>query len=66
MTPKTWWLTVANTGRGQILITTMWYKKDEQPPRIGLWYLGTATGAIIGALSSYGFQHYTSKAFTSW
>ncbi|MCJ1365729.1 hypothetical protein MMC16_004854 [Acarospora aff. strigata] len=49
-----------------ILITTMWYKKNEQPPRIGLWYIGTGCGVIIGALASFGFQHYTSKAFTSW
>ena len=38
----------------------------EQPPRIGLWYIGTGTGTIIGALASFGFQHYTSKTFTSW
>ncbi|KAL1865883.1 hypothetical protein Daus18300_006995 [Diaporthe australafricana] len=49
-----------------ILITTMWYKRGEQPPRMGLWYVGTGTGTIIGALASFGFQHYTSKAFTSW
>ncbi|MCJ1388520.1 hypothetical protein MMC18_001367 [Xylographa bjoerkii] len=49
-----------------ILLTSMWYKKNEQPPRIGFWYLGTGTGTIIGALASYGFQHYTSKTFTSW
>lgn len=49
-----------------ILITTMWYKKSEQPPRMGLWYVGTGTGTVIGALASFGFQHYTSKAFTSW
>ncbi|KAG8166922.1 hypothetical protein KVR01_002611 [Diaporthe batatas] len=49
-----------------ILVTTMWYKKGEQPQRMGLWYLGTSTGVIIGALASFGFQHYTSKAFTSW
>lgn len=59
-------LTLTNAGFGQILITAMWYKKGEQPPRIGLWYVGTGTGTIIGALASFGFQHYTSKAFTSW
>ncbi|KAK7701889.1 hypothetical protein SLS64_010023 [Diaporthe eres] len=59
-------LWVANAGCDQILVTTMWYKRGEQPPRIGLWYVGTGTGTIIGALASFGFQHYTSKAFTSW
>lgn len=49
-----------------ILITGMWYKKTEQPIRMGLWYLGTGTGLIVGALSSYGFQHYVGTAFKSW
>ena len=38
----------------------------EQPLRIGFWYIGTGTGTIIGALTSFGFQHYTAKRFTSW
>lgn len=49
-----------------ILLTTMWYKKSEQPPRMGLWYVGTGTGSVIGALASFGFQHYFSTAFTPW
>ncbi|KAI0017556.1 allantoate permease [Xylariomycetidae sp. FL0641] len=49
-----------------ILVTSMWYKKSEQPARVGFWYIGTGTGTIIGALTSYGFQHYSSHHFTSW
>ncbi|TID19652.1 Major facilitator superfamily domain [Venturia nashicola] len=49
-----------------ILITGMWYKRHEQPPRVGFWYLGTGTGTIIGSLISFGFQHYHSSTFTSW
>ena len=49
-----------------ILITSMWYTKTEQPPRVGIWYLGTGTGTIIGSLISFGFQHYHSPTFTSW
>ncbi|KAK8198629.1 hypothetical protein M8818_006496 [Zalaria obscura] len=49
-----------------ILITAMWYKKHEQPPRVGIWYLGTGTGTIFGSLISFGFQHYDSKTFYSW
>lgn len=49
-----------------ILITSMWYKRHEQPPRVGLWYIGTGTGTIFGSLISFGFQHYSSNAFTSW
>jgi MFS family permease len=44
-----------------ILITSMWYK-----PRVGLWYVGTGTGTMIGALASFGLQHYHSSAFHSW
>ncbi|CAK4034370.1 major facilitator superfamily transporter [Lecanosticta acicola] len=49
-----------------ILITSMWYKRHEQPPRVGFWYLGTGTGTIIGSLISYGFQHVQLRTFTSW
>ncbi|GME46979.1 allantoin permease [Neofusicoccum parvum] len=49
-----------------ILITGMWYKKKEQPPRMGIWYCGTAVGTVVGSLMSFGFQHYESLTFTSW
>ncbi|TDZ15397.1 Thiamine pathway transporter THI73 [Colletotrichum orbiculare MAFF 240422] len=49
-----------------IVITTMWYKRQEQPPRMGIWYLGTGGGTIVGSLISFGFQHYETSGFTSW
>ncbi|KAI8942921.1 hypothetical protein NX059_000959 [Plenodomus lindquistii] len=49
-----------------ILITSMWYKKKEQPLRTGIWYLGVGMGTIIGALISFGFQHVHNPTFTSW
>lgn len=49
-----------------ILLTAMWYKRAEQPPRIGFWYLGIAIAKIVGALASFGFQHYSGDAFHSW
>ncbi|KAI6279110.1 hypothetical protein MCOR27_004521 [Pyricularia oryzae] len=49
-----------------ILITTMWYRKSEQPPRVGLWYVGTGIGKMVGALTSFGFQHYTGNVMRSW
>ncbi|KAJ5120463.1 MFS general substrate transporter [Penicillium bovifimosum] len=49
-----------------IIITTMWYKTSEQPIRVGLWYIGVGTGSILGALISFGFQHYHSQTFKSW
>ncbi|KAL1878539.1 hypothetical protein VTK73DRAFT_7880 [Phialemonium thermophilum] len=49
-----------------ILITAMWYKKKEQPPRVGLWYVGTGFAKMVGALTSFGFQHYEGSRFRSW
>ncbi|EXJ64983.1 hypothetical protein A1O7_01322 [Cladophialophora yegresii CBS 114405] len=49
-----------------ILITGMWYKREEQPLRVAIWYLGVGAGTIVGALASFGFQHYTDKSFKSW
>lgn len=49
-----------------IIITSMWYKRHEQPARVGLWYIGVGLGIIVGSLMSFGFQHYHSTTFTSW
>ncbi|KAK7924429.1 allantoin permease [Apiospora marii] len=56
----------ASVAPALILITTMWYKKSEQPPRVGFWYVGTGVAKIVGALTSFGFQHYTRNDFKSW
>lgn len=49
-----------------ILVTSMWYRRDEQPTRVGLWYIGVGMASIVGALISYGFQFYVGHAFKSW
>ncbi|RJE19347.1 Allantoate [Aspergillus sclerotialis] len=49
-----------------IIITSMWYKRHEQPARVGLWYIGVGLGVVVGSLMSFGFQHYHSTTFTSW
>ncbi|KAL4891783.1 allantoate permease [Aspergillus ambiguus] len=49
-----------------ILITSMWYKRNEQPKRIGFWYLGTGMGSIIGAIVAFGLLFYTGDEFRSW
>ncbi|KAI0381912.1 allantoate permease [Hypomontagnella monticulosa] len=53
-------------GPALLRITTMWYKRAEQPLRVGFWYMGIGSGTIIGSLSSYGFQFYEGKSFKSW
>ena len=49
-----------------ILITTMWYKRSEQPPRVGFWYFGVGCSVMVGSLLSFGFQHYHGTLFASW
>jgi len=49
-----------------ILVTSMWYRRKEQPFRVGLWYIGVGTAGMVGALISYGFQFYTGTVFKSW
>lgn len=49
-----------------MLVTTMWYRRVEQPSRTGIWYLGVGCGIIFGSLVSFGFQHYHGDDFTSW
>lgn len=42
------------------------YKRDEQPKRVGFWYIGVGTATILGSLMSFGFQHYTGTTFSAW
>lgn len=45
----------------------MWYKRDEQPKRVGFWYIGVGCASIIGSVMSWGFQHYPpGRTFASW
>lgn len=57
---------VAVVAPALILVTGMWYKRSEQPLRMGIWYLSTGIGQIVGALASYGFQFYDGQTFKSW
>jgi sugar phosphate permease len=49
-----------------MLTKTGRYKRDEQPKRVGFWYIGVGCATIIGSLMSFGFQHYTGTLFSAW
>ncbi|TKA28433.1 hypothetical protein B0A50_03900 [Salinomyces thailandicus] len=49
-----------------IIVTSMWYKRHEQPRRVGTWYIGVGCASILGSLMSFGFQHYDGDRFSSW
>lgn len=48
----------------------MWYKREEQVSRMGIWYQGTSVAPGVSSLVSYGFLHYTNAhpnlKFKSW
>lgn len=50
-----------------VLITGMWYKKDEIPQRVTFWFTGNGVAIMIQALVSYGIGHInTSVATWRW
>lgn len=42
---------------GFALVVAMFYRRDEQPLRQGLWFAGNCIANIIGGLVSYGIEH---------
>jgi MFS family permease len=40
-----------------LLISSQWYTKSEQAPRLTFFYCGLGLGQILGGAISYGFQH---------
>ncbi|GME93701.1 unnamed protein product [Ambrosiozyma monospora] len=42
-----------------VLMTSMWYKRSQQPVRTGIWFAGNDIGGIIGSFLAYGLGHIT-------
>jgi MFS family permease len=49
---------------GFSLITSMWYKKSEQPLRHGIWFLGNVCSGFFGGPLMYAFDHV--ETFSPW
>ncbi|KAI9148287.1 major facilitator superfamily domain-containing protein [Paramyrothecium foliicola] len=49
--------TEASVSPGFSLITAMWYRREEQPLRHGLWFSGNSLAAMFGGLFAYGIAH---------
>ncbi|KAJ1039733.1 hypothetical protein NDA10_007286 [Ustilago hordei] len=47
---------------GFILLTRSWYKRSEQPLRLGIWYSATGLFSIFSGLVNYGLGKAGSKA----
>ncbi|EPQ59297.1 MFS general substrate transporter [Gloeophyllum trabeum ATCC 11539] len=50
----------------QILITTMFYKKNEQSMRVAWWYLQSGTASVVGGLLAYGISFTTDGSIAAW
>lgn len=49
--------TEAGVAPGFSLVTGMWYTREEQPLRHGLWFAGNCIANLFGGLFSYGIGH---------
>jgi MFS family permease len=49
-----------------VLITGMWYKKDEIPRRTTIWFAANGLAIILQALISYGIGHIVNSGVATW
>ncbi|KAJ9623744.1 hypothetical protein H2204_011146 [Knufia peltigerae] len=49
-----------------VLITGAWYKKNEIPLRITIWYCGNGVANILQAFIAYGCGHITNTGIAVW
>ena len=47
----------ASISPGFSLITGMWYKRQEQPFRHGIWFFGNSVAVMFGSLLGYAIAH---------
>lgn len=51
---------------GFVLLVSRFYKREEQPLRVGLWYSCNGAGSFVGALLSYGMGHVHVNGMRPW
>lgn len=49
-----------------VLVTGMWYKKDEIPRRTTFWFMANGLAIILQALISYGIGHIRNTGIPVW
>ncbi|KAH7085819.1 putative MFS allantoate transporter [Paraphoma chrysanthemicola] len=50
-------LSEAAIGPGLTVIVAMWYKRSEQPARMGAWFMGNVVAGFVGGIVAYGIGH---------
>lgn len=51
-------------GPGLTVIVAMWYKRSEQPLRMGAWFMGNVIAGFVGGIVAYGVGHV--KSIEPW
>lgn len=51
---------------GFVLLVSRFYKREEQPLRVGLWYCCNGLGSFCGALVSYAMGHVHVHGLPNW
>ena len=49
-----------------VLLSAVWYRKEEQARTIALWYCMNGFQQMVGGLLAYGFYHIQDAAIQSW
>ncbi|KAL2129553.1 hypothetical protein VTI74DRAFT_7618 [Chaetomium olivicolor] len=49
-----------------IIITSMWWRREEQSVLTSLWYCMTGVQLMVGGLIAYGASHYDGSLMKSW
>lgn len=44
-------------GPGLTVLVGMWYKRSEQPLRMGAWFMGNVIAGFLGGITAYGIGH---------
>lgn len=55
----------ASINPGTMLIFSMWYKRSEQPLRMGIWIGSAGIGYVLAGIASFGIGH-IHGALSSW
>ena len=51
---------------GFVIITSMWYKQNEQARRMGYWLACNGAASILGSFVAYGLSAVTDAALAAW
>ncbi|ODV84636.1 hypothetical protein CANARDRAFT_176857 [[Candida] arabinofermentans NRRL YB-2248] len=49
-----------------VFMTSMWWAREQQPARTGMWFAGNDIGGIVSSFVSFGLGHITGGSLSPW